>query len=58
MTRGENSDIQHRSTASTTSSSPLTLVMVAFMPANEASRPSSPVAEDRTATTALDPRAR
>ena len=34
---------------------PLTLVMVAFIPAKEASRPSSPVADERTATTASGP---
>jgi len=55
ITRGLKNDAQHRCTTSSRPSSLETLVIVSFIPAKDASRPSPPVAEDLTATTAPGP---
>ena len=56
MTRAPYSEAQQPTTALATSSSPVTLVKVTFIPAKEVSLASSPVPEERTATTARSPR--
>jgi hypothetical protein len=52
MTRVPYTDAQQSTIAVSTASRPKMFVNVSFMPANEASALSSPVADDRTATCA------